>query len=71
MKKELIARLTKNFEVSVHIEQGVEFWMARDIQELLEYDKCSNFINVIDKVKIACKNLDRLLRTILLTSGME
>lgn len=56
MKKEMIAKLTKSFEESAHIEQGVEFWMARDIQELLEYDKWSNFLNVIEKAKIACQN---------------
>ena len=39
MKKEIIAQLTKSFEESVHVEQSIEFWMARDIQELLEYDK--------------------------------
>ncbi len=56
MKKEVITKLTKSFEESVHIEQGIEFWMARDIQELLEYDKWSNFLNVIEKAKIACQN---------------
>lgn len=56
MKKEVIAKLTKNFEESAHTEQGIEFWMARDIQELLEYDKWSNFLNVIEKAKIACGN---------------
>jgi DNA-damage-inducible protein D len=30
--------------------------MARDIQELLEYDKWDNFQNVIDKAKTACQN---------------
>ena len=30
--------------------------MARDIQELLEYDKWSNFLNVVEKAKIACQN---------------
>lgn len=56
MKKEIITKLTKNFEESAHKEQGVEFWMARDIQELLEYDKWSNFLNVIEKAKVACQN---------------
>jgi DNA-damage-inducible protein D len=56
MKKEIIARLTKSFEESAHIEQGIEFWMARDIQELLEYNEWRNFLNVIDKAKIACEN---------------
>ena len=52
----MIAKITKSFEESAHTEQGVEFWMARDIQELLEYDKWSNFLNVIEKAKIACQN---------------
>lgn len=56
MKKEMIAKLTKSFEESAHVEQGIEFWMARDFQELLEYDKWSNFLNVIEKAKIACQN---------------
>lgn len=56
MKKEIITRLTKSFEESAHIEQGVEFWMARDIQELLEYNEWRNFLNVIEKAKNACEN---------------
>jgi len=56
MKKETIAKLTKSVEESAHIEQGVEFWMARDIHELFEYNEWRNFINVIDKAKIACEN---------------
>lgn len=56
MKKEMITRLTKNFEESAHTEQGVEFWMARDIQVLLEYNEWRNFLNVIEKAKTACKN---------------
>lgn len=56
MRKELIAKLIKNFEEAARVEQGVEYWMARDIQELLEYDKWNNFLNVIEKAKIACQN---------------
>jgi len=56
MKKEIIAKLTKSFEESAHIKQGIEFWMARDIQEIFEYDKWDNFLNVIEKAKIACHN---------------
>lgn len=62
MKKEIIAKLTKSFEESVHIEQGIEFWMARDIQELLEYDKWSNFFNVIEKAKTACQNSSHIVK---------
>ncbi len=61
MKKEMIAKLTKSFEESAHMEQGVEFWMARDIQELLEYDKWSNFLNVIEKAKLACQNSSHVI----------
>jgi hypothetical protein len=43
MKKEMIAKLTKSFEESAHTEQSVEFWMARDIQELSQAEIC-NFL---------------------------
>ncbi len=56
MKREIIHKLTKSFEEAAHTQQGIEYWMARDIQELLEYNEWRNFLNVIDKAKIACVN---------------
>ena len=56
MKKEIIHSLTKNFEKSAYkTKQGIEFWLARDLQILLGYEKWSNFIAVIDKAKISCQ----------------
>jgi DNA-damage-inducible protein D len=55
MKNEIIHTLTKNFEAHAkQAENGIEFWLARDLQELLGYDKWDNFVNVITKAKIAC-----------------
>ena len=42
--------------------KGVEYWMARDIQELLEYDKWDNFLNVLEKAKMACQNSGHALK---------
>ena len=56
MKKELIIQLNKNFEESVYTQKGVEYWMARDIQKLLDYDEWRNFLKVIEKAKLACLN---------------
>jgi len=56
MKKELILKLKKSFEESAYEEQGIEYWLARDLQKLLDYDEWRNFLNVIEKAKIACKN---------------
>lgn len=56
MKSELIAALQKSFEDYVHIVENVEFWYARDLQKLLDYDEWRNFLNVIEKAKISCKN---------------
>jgi DNA-damage-inducible protein D len=56
MRKEIIAKLAKNFEESAKTSEGVEFWMARDLLTLLEYKDWDNFLNVIDKAKSACKN---------------
>lgn len=62
MRKEIITKLTKSFEEFAHLEDGIEFWMARDIQELLEYDKWSNFLKVIEKAKIACQTSSHILK---------
>ena len=56
MKKELIMQLKKSFEESAYEEQGIEYWLARDLQMLLDYDEWRNFLNVIEKAKIACRN---------------
>lgn len=37
-------------------EYGMEFWYARDLQKVLEYNKWDNFYNVIEKAKEACQN---------------
>jgi len=37
-------------------EFGEDFWYARDLQEILQYTKWSNFIKVVDKAKVACEN---------------
>jgi len=56
MKKEIIHALTANFENSSHkTNEEVEFWLARDLQFLLGYDKWDNFKNVISKARTACE----------------
>jgi DNA-damage-inducible protein D len=56
MDKQVIFRLTKNFEDFVNKKDGIEFWFARDLQNLLGYDKWENFAKVIEKAKESCKN---------------
>jgi len=56
MKKDIIVSLTRTFEDAAYEEQGVECWFARDLQILLNYKEWRNFLKVIDKAKISCKN---------------
>ncbi|MFH0752335.1 MAG: BRO family protein [archaeon] len=56
MDKQVITKLTRNFEDYAHQEKGVEFWFARDLQKLLGYGKWENFLNAIEKAKEACRN---------------
>ena len=45
------------FEDIKHIDElGNEYWLARDLQRVLEYKEWRKLENVIDKAKIACKN---------------
>lgn len=56
MKREIISQLHSSFELAVNETDGVEYWFARDLQELLGYSQWRNFLLVIDKAKIACTN---------------
>ncbi|MBU1260797.1 MAG: DNA damage-inducible protein D [Planctomycetes bacterium] len=58
MEKAIILKLHKDFEQSVYKDQetGLEFWLARGLQDLLGYAKWENFAKVIEKAKTACKN---------------
>ena len=52
-----IDKNNKSFEDIKHIdENGVEFWYARELMTVLEYNKWENFEKVINKAKNACEN---------------
>jgi DNA-damage-inducible protein D len=36
--------------------EGSEYWMARDLQPILGYSRWENFVNVIDKARMACES---------------
>jgi DNA-damage-inducible protein D len=56
MEKEIVISLTNNFESFAHqTDEGIEFWLARDLQQLLGYGKWDNFKNVVLKAKTACE----------------
>ena len=45
------------FENIKHIDDnGNEYWLARELQRILEYKQWRRFENVINKSKIACNN---------------
>ncbi len=56
MEQEIIRKLNKTFEEAAYEQDGIEYWLARELQELLEYTQWRNFLNVIDKAKESCKN---------------
>ncbi len=55
METQLITRLHADFEDHAHMQDGVEFWYARELQALLGYDEWRNFEKIIAKAKQACK----------------
>lgn len=56
MKKEIIAELLEQFENACHSYENVEFWSARELQDILGYSRWENFLNAINKAKIACES---------------
>ncbi|MEK6749946.1 MAG: DNA damage-inducible protein D [Pseudomonadota bacterium] len=56
MKTELVQSLTETFEGHAQqTENGVEYWLGRDLQHLLGYSEWRNFNTVISKAKAACE----------------
>ncbi len=55
MEKATISKLNKSFEESAYEQDGIEYWLARELQELLGYSDWRNFLNAIDKAKESCK----------------
>ena len=55
MEKETISKLNKSFEEYAYEQDGVDYWLARELQELLGYAEWRNFLNAIDKAKESCK----------------
>lgn len=59
-------RLTKKaittFESIKRIDDnGIEYWSSRDLWKVLGYNEYRNFVPVIEKAKIACKNSGQLI----------
>ncbi|NBX79993.1 MAG: DNA damage-inducible protein D [Flavobacteriales bacterium] len=55
MEKDTIEKLHKRFEEYAYEQDGVEYWLARELQVLLEYSEWRNFFNAINKAKDSCK----------------
>ena len=55
MEKETIVKLNKSFEESAFEQDGVEYWLARELQELLGYSDWRNFLNAVERAKESCK----------------
>lgn len=58
MKKEIVQKLHKDFEdiAKIDHDSGIEFWYARDLQDILNYSQWRNFEVAIERAIVACKN---------------
>ena len=55
MEKSTITKLNKSFEESAYEQDGIEYWLARELQELLGYADWRNFLNAVNKAKESCE----------------
>ncbi len=57
MSNELTTYSEQTFESIKHInEAGQEYWLARELQSVLDYTQWRNFNEAIERAKLACKN---------------
>jgi DNA-damage-inducible protein D len=55
VKNEFIAKLFKQFEEIYQTKDGIEYWLARDLQKILGYSEWRNFRKVVEKAQKACE----------------
>ena len=54
---ELVKYSEQTFESIKHIDEyGEEYWLARELQPVLEYSQWRRFSDSIERAKLACKN---------------
>ena len=55
--RELVKYSEQTFESIKHVnEYGEEYWLARELQPVLEYVQWRNFAEAVERAKLACKN---------------
>ncbi len=55
MEKDTIEKLNKRFEEYAYEQDGIDYWLARELQGLLGYANWRNFSNAIGKAKESCE----------------
>lgn len=55
MEKDTIITFNKRFEEYAYEQDGVDYWLARELQVLLGYADWRNFLNAINKAKDSCE----------------
>lgn len=55
MERNTIILLNKTFEENAYEQDGIEYWLARELQQLLGYADWRNFLNAVEKAKESCK----------------
>lgn len=54
---ELVTYSEQTFESIKHVnEYGEEYWLARELQPILEYVQWRNFAEAVERAKLSCKN---------------
>jgi DNA-damage-inducible protein D len=61
MEKTTILHLNKRFEEYAYQQDGIDYWLARELQELLGYSDWRNFLNAIGKAKESCKTTNEVV----------
>ena len=56
MEREMVETQIGTFETNAQVaDEGVEYWLGRDLQHLLGCAEWRNFVAVISKAKTACE----------------
>lgn len=63
METTLITQLSKTFEEAAYEQDGVEYWLARELQDLPGYSEWRNLLKTIKKPRKVAKHVRDHLRS--------
>jgi BRO family, N-terminal domain len=57
INENIVPTVISPFDAILRLDQDVEYWLARELMPLLGYPRWSDFVQAVERAKVACENV--------------